>query len=412
MTSAPKGPYSFEAGYTQTMSQENNETMDEEDDGLPEPSPQKRSPFRSPLEDWENLDVLGPKEDRDRLTRLYGERAARLLTAKKLRRVFRRHEAHAKPARRRWQGRGVRGVALGTLGLCAVAIVALVDPASTVARLLAGGASLLAAFGIGTGVVQSMRDPSKNTWLFHRFVTERVRQFQFQYVLRHLSDALEGLSSDEAMADFERKRDAAIDRFESVYLDPDNHRFEQTLDDEAYLDSWILGEPDRSVPPDAARSENLETIFRMFEDLRIGVQYIYAHKKLIAGPHSPSTRAAAVRQLGNWLTFGVMVATVVAGAALFAFGTGSSLAIFATVAGTCCASLVAAVRVMDDGFALQAESDRYQWYKRSLEIIRDRFRDSDNASERLRLLHELEALAYREMRMFLIDQGRTRFVTV
>jgi hypothetical protein len=70
---------------------------------------------------------------------------------------------------------------------------------------------------------------------------------------------------------------------------------------------------------------------------------------------------------------------------------------------------VVALRVLKEGLLLRTEAERRRWYLASLRSIARRFEKAATA-DRIRLLRELERLAYQEMRRFLITFKEARFI--
>ena len=64
--------------------------------------------------------------------------------------------------------------------------------------------------------------------------------------------------------------------------------------------------------------------------------------------------------------------------------------------------------MLNEGLLLRTEAERCRWYLASVRSIARRFQEAD-AAERIRLLRELERLAYQEMRRFLVTFKEARF---
>jgi hypothetical protein len=70
---------------------------------------------------------------------------------------------------------------------------------------------------------------------------------------------------------------------------------------------------------------------------------------------------------------------------------------------------VVARRVSKEGLLLRTEAERRRWYLASVRSIARRFEKAATV-DRIRLLRELERLAYQEMRRFLITFKEARFI--
>jgi hypothetical protein len=70
-----------------------------------------------------------------------------------------------------------------------------------------------------------------------------------------------------------------------------------------------------------------------------------------------------------------------------------------------------AIRGLSEGWRPEEELGRYRWYKSSIENLRARFTQQQTPpKERLRIMGEMEQLAFEEMREFLRANNKSRFV--
>ena len=79
------------------------------------------------------------------------------------------------------------------------------------------------------------------------------------------------------------------------------------------------------------------------------------------------------------------------------------------MSGTLTAAVVA-IRVVNDGLLLQTETERYEWYLASVRSIAERFDAAADMPTKVRLMREMERLAYQEMRRFLLAFQAAKFV--
>jgi hypothetical protein len=80
------------------------------------------------------------------------------------------------------------------------------------------------------------------------------------------------------------------------------------------------------------------------------------------------------------------------------------------VAAIWCAIFALAIRAMEEGLGVRDEAERYRDYRSSVEAIRERFERATRPEEKLRIMEEMERLAYEEMCSFLRNAHATRFV--
>jgi hypothetical protein len=71
---------------------------------------------------------------------------------------------------------------------------------------------------------------------------------------------------------------------------------------------------------------------------------------------------------------------------------------------------IVALQMWDRGEQISAETDRMEWYLAGVESIQRRYEVSADPAGKIRALAELEALAYQEMRQFLVTVDRSEFV--
>ena len=146
----------------------------------------------------------------------------------------------------------------------------------------------------------------------------------------------------------------------------------------------------------------------------------YVERKLLEGPYSPRTRAGWLLGLSDGLTILILVLTlVIALGPFFHFahvGSGAAakpapwLLLIAGLSGVFTAGVVA-LRILNEGLQLRSEAERYEWYLASIASIERRF-EAGGVIKRVELLREMEHIAYREMRRFLIDfEGAFRDVS-
>src|SRR5208283_1671164 len=163
-------------------------------------------------------------------------------------------------------------------------------------------------------------------------------------------------------------------------------------------------------PPAPPQTPELAELLKGLKEQRIGVQERYTALKLKQGLYSPQTRAQWLHGLSDAFTAVILIITVAIGA-LYVRGSEEPrlwLLGLLGLAGALTAAVVA-LRVLNEGLLLRTEAERYRWYLASVHSIAGRF-EKASAAERIRLLRELERLAYQEMRRFLITSKEARFI--
>jgi len=375
--------------------------------------------FQNPLEGWTNDDLLLDDKEREYFCDRH-PRLAPVFDWREMREAFALHEQPARQARKRSRLFGKIAIGLGFLGLALTALTPFLarllslsrpflnDPDSA-DRWVGGLAAVLIAAGTLLGFHQALVGQAKRQWLISRFWTERIRQLHFQLILNNLAKAAAALDPGRAQEAWRTLRNRALDDFV--------HDAEKTLakalaeleDDHAEEDVWV----DRAwsdAPPPPPETPELAELLQGLRQQRIGVQERYTALKLTPGLHSPQTRAQWLHGVLDAFIAMILLITVAIGV-LYAHGSEEPhlwLLGLLGAAGALTAAVVA-LRVLDEGLQLRTEAERYRWYLASVRSIRDRFEKAD-AADRIRLLRELERLAYQEMRRFLIAFKEARFI--
>ncbi len=380
--------------------------------GAPGGGPLIGGAFRDPLVDWTNDDLLLDDRERARFCRRR-PRLASIFDWPELREVFNTHEKPARRARKLSRRHGVIAVALGFAGLALTALAPLFAKLSSdpelAERWTGGAAAAFIVLGALVGFQQALIGQSKRRSLISRYWTERIRQFHFQLILNNpesAAAAMRGGAAVEAWRTLRRDKlaDFVHDAEQSLEI-----AFDRLEDDHAEEDVWT----DRAwsrPPPTPEQTPEIAELLDALGALRIGVQELYTQLKLTPGFHSPQKRAEWLHGASDVFTAAILFLTVAIGAA-YAKGSAEPhlwrLGMLG-VAGTLTAAVVA-LRVLNEGLLLRTEAERYRWYLASVRSIRRRFEEA-HSGERIRLLRELERLAYQEMRRFLITFKEARFI--
>ena len=377
------------------------------------------SAFQDPLEGWTNDDLLLDKTERERFRDRH-PRLAEIFDCEKMQQAFEGHDQPASDARKRSRRHGTTAVVLGFLGLALTAFTPWLakllsfstifpnDPGSA-ERWIGGAAAALIILGTLVGLHQALIGRAKREWLIHRYWTERIRQFHFQLIVNNLEMAAAAMGGGAALDDWRSMRERELSDFLYEFEKTLKTAFDRLEDDHAEEDVWV-DKAWREEPQATSRTQDLVALLEGLEKLRIGVQERYAELKLKPGLYSPQTRAEWLHGASDAFTAAILLLTVAIGV-VYVLGEAEPrlwLLGMLGLAGTLTAAVVA-LRVLNEGLLLRTEAERYRWYLASVRSIRGRFEKTDTA-DRLRLLRELERLAYQEMRRFLVASNEARFV--
>ncbi len=380
--------------------------------------PRTPTSFQDPLEGWTNDDLLLDAEEREHFNRRH-PRLAPIFDWPELRQAFAAHEQPAKQARKTSRRHGTVAVVLGFLGLALTALTPflakLLSPSSLfpnsdiAERWIGGAAAALIVLGTLVGFQQALVGQAKRRWLISRYWTERIRQFHFQLIHNNLemaAAALDGGAALDAWRTFrEGKRADFLHDAEKTLATA----FDALEDDHAEEEVWAnraWSEP----PPAPPETPELAELLKGLQEQRIGVQERYTALKLTPGLYSPETRAKLLHVALDAFTAAILIVTVGVGAIYYVGSKEPHLCLYGMLglAGMLTA-LVVALRVLNEGLLLRTEAERYRWYLASVRSIARRF-EKANTADRIRLLRELERLAYQEMRRFLITFKEARFI--
>lgn len=190
----------------------------------------------NPLTDWPNDDLLVQEPSRKRLQSIAPGLEEGLHWPEFLA-IFCDHDRIANAARAANLGSGVAVVGISLSGLLIEALADLM-PKSFQPELHLFAAILMVA-GFALGVWHLVGAHHRNIWLLHRFWTERLRQFYFQFALSHVSLLARVVAEGEGLADLHAARQMALDRLIHDHLADAPYQIERMLEDTAEQSSWI-----------------------------------------------------------------------------------------------------------------------------------------------------------------------------
>lgn len=375
-------------------------------------------PFDDPLKYWPNSDLLIAEEDRAFFSRQY-PKYADIFDWPELRALFVSYNAVAARARKHSRRFGVIAILVGFLGLSIGATGPLLEELTEgraaqdlrTRAVLGGLAAVLAIASMIIGYTQVLRGKDKAQWLTNRFWAERIRQFHFQLIINHLPQVVAAVRSPEHLQEWITYRARELDMFKHRYLRGVEDMMHHLHEDEAEDRPWIVEEWYNADHPSPA-SQELDTLLELLERQRFWIQLRYTERRLKSGWHSPVTRSEWVSKLSDALTAALLTTTVMAGiGSVQAFITGSNPHYRLTVVfiAAIFSSSVVAMRALKDGLLFGTDAERYKWYSAAVRTLHHQFERADRP-RKIRLLRELEHVAYQEMRRFMLSAKEARFV--
>jgi hypothetical protein len=359
---------------------------------------------RAPLSQWGNDDLFLTEAAQAQWREGHPD-AFRVLDFPDLRAEFSVHDPLAGQARKTAQWWGTVSVLTAGLGVILGSVTSALP--GDWHRTLAPVYSAMVFCGGVISLWLYATSGQRYVWLAHRFWTERIRQFHFQFVLSHLDLAVRAMRDDAALTEYRKLRATAFADFKAQAKHAPE-RIHQLKTDVTEAQVWI--DPDWAKPPklpDGPRAD-LDILLDALRRLRIDVQTQYAGAKLTAHRHSPGWRAWWFGAVGDVSTGLVAACACLAGIAMIvpAFSGWHSW-LWAGVGAFGALGLMA--RVMEQGLQTQIDHERYEWYDSAVQAAGARYAEG-GLRDKIAALREMEVLAYQEMRRFIVAHLRAKFL--
>lgn len=367
----------------------------------------------NPLDGWPNDDLLLGERHRAFIQRSVPD-VFPLLDWPELRALFSQHDHPAGHFRKRSRRAGLAAVALGYASLLLAAFSPLVtDMLGIESEALRRHVGLLicglALAGGVLGYALILFGKARRHWLTHRFWTERIRQFNFQFILNNLPLAADILTKRKTIASWREAQARSIDALQNEYLAPLTDAMNRMSQDIADTSPWIL--PHWNKPKILqADADALAPLLVVLGKQRIDVQRRYTALKMKPGFHSPPSRKRFINVASDVLTITALLCAAGTGYLLMSGHAIDSMALklVAAISGAV-SGLIISLRACNDGLQLGEESERLEWYAAAIDSVSDRFHEADNDGK-VDLLAELENLSYQELRRFIASFMKSRFV--
>jgi hypothetical protein len=359
-----------------------------------------------------NDDLLINEGDLEWAHRNY-PRIAHILDHPALRVEFAKFERLASEAKQR-----VRFYGFVAVDASAVALLALVTrpiwPHASWTRWPAGILELGGLFAALFAIGGLWSGKWKRRWLRNRLMTERLRQWHFQRIVRCGSEVESSCTGRAAMESFKQQRDLQLNHFIGEYKGHSDNELESVIRDPLESIAW-LQETSSSYDP---KSNTTHEVFGAYERLRFRHQYGFATYKLKAESDEPfwkflqwPAKAQLVLLSGlssTFFTIALILSALLICGDFFAYS--ENLEVYLRTAAIAVAILGAALRTIQDGLGLDADIERYREYREKIGRLYDRFKNTNDTDHRLRLMTDLEYASVDEMQDFLRAHYKARFV--
>lgn len=373
----------------------------------------------------DNKDLAANANDPERL-RLQYPKIAEYLHWPELVEEFTKHDALALAQKGTTRRSATATVLLYVLsaGFLQIAGSPLIDSNSVFPMILITLAALFffAALYIMSGIPKGHQ---KDAWLYHRLIAERLRQLHFQFLLFHAGRVVSTSVSDRASVMRERKAalSRVIDRLE------DRGYINSVIDDSGLAQSDLL-DMHRAAFADVD-TDALKELTLFWETERFGRQVAYTDKQTFMGANklkfrdgTPAERNRTTEAIEWGALFLIIVlqffSVITFGALLFGnlFSTTASQILTYGVAQltllliTLLALLNAGVQTYRDGLLLPPDVSRNRVYGSYCTKLSRKFNEvvaEGDLTGQLRVMREMEDLAYFETREFIIQHSKSRF---
>jgi len=339
---------------------------------------------------------------------------------------------HSKREKTRFRIFGSCAVALATLALSLAAFEAIIMIPLAEARpgieaflkptAFAAAASGLVGGLIGWGGMGIYR--RKRAWLEARLFAERLRQWQWQYVLAHIPEIVKASQDPEAQRAYVKKRDREFDGFFTFYRSGLAARLNEHLDEGSELAAKFWLDPEfadkferaassssiESIRSDPARAAALDELLRAYGRVRMQGQIDYVCYLLGEGPFAthPVKQKQILQALSHTgvVLIAVLHAAVIAGV-IFDVAELKSPGVY--ICTIILALIALALRVVEEGLRPTEEIVRLRNYHNEVVGAQSRFHSGDEGAM-LHSMRTLEEAGARELIDFLQSANTARYV--
>lgn len=325
------------------------------------------------------------------------------------------HKASAEKSRSRQLG--MTSVALATVALVTTAfeLVLHLKILAVVAALFGLASALIAYFGL-------LYKRSKEDWLHHRLITERLRQWHAQVIVGQIPAIVRAAQSESARRAFLDRRDAMFEEFKLQFIRQIHAELPNFLggpgdDTDAAPVSltWIRPEwaPADDTPAMAEDDPIVDQVFRAYRATRMRGQLQYTSYHLLADGVPFWTHAGVQkRTLGNlgWTCVSglIFLHILIVVGVMATIDWMSSPTVHAVAVST--AILALAGRTLEEGLQPHREIERLEAYRARLKEATLAFDDASSVREKIDAMRDIETAAVSEMIGFLRRHHESKFV--
>jgi len=256
--------------------------------------------------------------------------------------------------------------------------------------------------------------PWRKRWLESRFMTERLRQWHFQLLVRK-GNEIEGLlgqPSPAAVDKFKNERKKWFDNFLHEYEGKLGSRMDSLASDPDFSSDWL------HKPTSFTDDGVFNDVVDVYSRLRFNHQYDYSTYKLSASTDRPFwlflkwpllRQESAIRTAVSFCFVTALLCSVaVIMNRYFAFRPSLNPSLgSATLA---IAIIAISLRTIQEGLGITKDIERYRDYRGKVRRLLLCFEEATDQHKKLRLMEEMELAGVDELRGFLRAHGEATFI--
>lgn len=244
----------------------------------------------------------------------------------------------------------------------------------------------------------------RKAWLKHRYETEMLRQFHFQYIAARLPEIESAMNDPTLQEAYKAKRLEVFRRFEQAELADLDAGFKRAAS-VAPVEPFSLIE--KLDPKDL--SPKADPALGLWRLMRLCWQWGYARSKLRhkSTDRRPSPRQAERRfSMVAWTAIVAVIVLHVGNAVAGPLGV-PRVVLDALVVAAALISLT--VRALEDGFRPSNEVERYELFRANVQVTQQGF-DREPRAIKVELMRNFENMAFEEMCTFLRTHSHAKFL--
>ncbi len=334
-----------------------------------------------------NDDLLVHRKDLEFVWRRFPT-IAHILDNQPLREEFCKYERVANEARGRVRLYGFIAVMASTVALLALATRPL-WPHSSWMHWPAGIIEFVGMFAAIIAIGGLWSGNWKRKWLTSRLMTERLRQWHFQLIVRCGREVEVSCTGEEAIEEFKQKRDTWLQQFLIEFRGHLDSQLESVINDPLEKIVWLHEHPS-SYGQDSAILKEVDAAYEL---LRLNHQYGYAVHKMESTTDKPfwmflQWPSNVQRAVLSGISSSFFITALVLSVLLVCenlFVESEQVEAYLRTGAIVVAIIGAALRTIQDGLGLDGEIDRYREYREKISRVIDRFKHSSDDQHRMHL---------------------------